>query len=71
MQVVATSGVDVGLYPMALQRKSILRNPIDIELFYSENSDSLLNLNRAKEEIVVEVSPVHMILSEDRYVKYP
>jgi hypothetical protein len=76
LQVVAASCMDVNLTPMSTTRRrdplkpihnlSLFKSPIDLEAFYTGNSDSLLDFNHAKQEIVVEVSPVHVLVSEER-----
>lgn len=43
-----------------------MKEPLDIEVFCTGNADSLLDFNRAKREIVFEVSPVHIQVSEER-----
>ena len=59
--MLATSGVDIGL-----NTQHLLKEPLDIEVFYTGNADSLLDFNRAKREIVFEVSPVHFLVSDER-----
>ena len=48
------------------QRLSMLEKPVDIELFSSMNESSVLDYNRAKQEVVVRVSDIHTMISESR-----
>jgi hypothetical protein len=60
----AINGLDAVLSPTSADPKSLLRDAVTVELLYSINLNSLLDFNRSKEEIVLEVSPVHVMLSE-------
>jgi hypothetical protein len=59
------SGVDAVLLPASANPKSLLRESVIVELLYCSNLNSFLDFNRFKHEIVLEVSPVHVILSEE------
>jgi hypothetical protein len=45
---------------------SLFESPIELESFCTVNSNSLLDTNRANKEIVMELSPVHVLVSEQR-----
>lgn len=60
------SGIDVVLSPSSSTPLSLFNDALSIEVLYTLNSESLLNLNEAKETIVAEVSPVHILISEER-----
>ena len=44
---------------------SLFQDSVSVEVLYTLNSESLLDLNEAKQMIVAEVSPVHVIVSKD------
>ena len=45
---------------------SLLAEPIDLEILLTTNGSTLLDEDSPRQEIVVEVSPVHVLLSETR-----
>ena len=55
------SGIDI-----CVNAQYLFDKPMDIEVYYIENADSLLDFNRAKQVFVVEVSPLHVLISEKR-----
>jgi len=69
---VATSGVDclthssLFLDENPFDAMSLFENQLDIELLLTVNENSVLDTNRSKREVVVQVSPVHILLSESR-----
>jgi hypothetical protein len=60
----AMHGVDVVLSPSSSKPQSLYSEPITVEALYTINANSLLDFNRAKEEIVVEMSPIHVLVSD-------
>jgi hypothetical protein len=48
---------------------SLLESPLDIEIMWTSNENSVMDTNRARREFVVEVSPVHIVLSESRITR--
>lgn len=71
MQIVAASGVDFEVMHVAVEGEaprgiSFLEVPVEIEVFGTTNSGSIRDFTRAKREIIVEVSPVDVRVSEKR-----
>lgn len=48
---------------------SLLESPLDIEIMWTSNENSVMDTNRAKREFVIEVSPVHFVLSQSRITR--
>jgi len=46
--------------------QNFLENPIDIEMLWTRNANSIGDFNRAREELAIEISPVHLLVSNSR-----
>lgn len=66
LQLITINGLDVDLTRMSATRQGLFKDPINFEILYTRNPDSLLDFNHAKQEIVVEVSSIHVLVSEER-----
>lgn len=64
--MIATKCVDIRLHINRAKHLSIFKTPIDFEIFYSGNPDSLFNSNQAKHDVTIELSSVRILLSEER-----
>ena len=62
----AINGIDIVISPSSSMPLSLFHDTLSFEVLYTLKSESLLNLNEAKETIVAEVSPVQILLSENR-----
>jgi hypothetical protein len=48
---------------------SLFESPLDIEIMWTSNENSVLDTNRARREFIVQVSPLHIVLSESRITR--
>lgn len=51
-------------------RENLFQLPLEVELLYSLNGDSLLDSNRARHEIVMEVSPLNISLAPSDFLLF-
>ena len=65
IQIVAVNGIDIIVSTPSSLPLSLFHDTLSFEALYTLNSESLLNLNEAKERIVAEVSPVYILISEE------
>lgn len=64
--VLTVGGIQCGFKLRSSDVASFTDYPIDVELLLTTNKSSLLNADNPKVQIVAEVSPVHMLLSQRR-----
>jgi hypothetical protein len=60
------SGIDCILDSQAHDLPKLTEIPIDVEVLFTMNETSLLETNSPQHQVVVEVSPVHGVMSEKR-----
>ena len=65
-QVAILGGIEVVLDSRAPDKPQLTEVPIDIEVLLTVSRLSLLETENPKHEAVVEISPVHVVLSERR-----
>ena len=71
VKIVAASGIDFEVMQVAVEGDiprctSFLESPVEVEVFGTTNSGSIRDFTRAKREVIVEVSPVDLKVSENR-----
>lgn len=72
-QIITTNSVDIVAIPRQGQfgecgagELSFFEEPVDIEMLWTTNSNAVDDFNRAKQELAVEVSPVHLLVTRER-----
>jgi N-terminal region of Chorein or VPS13 len=70
-KVVAVSGVECALRTDTdafafSEAPSLLAEPVDVELLFTNSCSTILDEDNPKQEIMLEVSPIHILLSETR-----
>ncbi|CAB9515429.1 Putative vacuolar protein sorting-associated protein [Seminavis robusta] len=69
--VVAVSGIDCALQTETdafafSEAPSLLAEPVDIEMLFTNSGSTILDEDSPRQEIALEVSPIHILLSETR-----